>query len=68
MVSPPLYTLTMKVADVPAYAPGYKRKSTHCYRLGSDYADDVQRKLLARSDRVKSVDFHPTEPHVICGL
>jgi hypothetical protein len=27
-----------------------------------------QRKLLARSDRVKSVDFHPTEPHVICGL
>ncbi|KAJ9105862.1 hypothetical protein QFC20_004197 [Naganishia adeliensis] len=26
------------------------------------------RKLLARSDRVKSVDFHPTEPHVICGL
>lgn len=29
---------------------------------------DVTRKLLARSDRVKSVDFHPTEPHVICGL
>ncbi len=29
---------------------------------------DIQRKLLARSDRVKSVDFHPTEPHVICGL
>ncbi|KAL7424314.1 Coatomer subunit beta' [Cryptotrichosporon argae] len=27
---------------------------------------DIQ--LLARSDRVKSVDFHPTEPHVICGL
>ncbi|WVO14159.1 hypothetical protein L204_101790 [Cryptococcus depauperatus] len=29
---------------------------------------DITRKLLARSDRVKSVDFHPTEPHVICGL
>ncbi|RXK37407.1 coatomer beta' subunit [Tremella mesenterica] len=29
---------------------------------------DINRKLLARSDRVKSVDFHPTEPHVICGL
>lgn len=24
-----------------------------------------QRVLFARSDRVKSVDFHPTEPHVI---
>ena len=29
---------------------------------------DSQRKLLARSDRVKSVDLHPTEPHFICGL
>ncbi|WWD16221.1 hypothetical protein CI109_100647 [Kwoniella shandongensis] len=29
---------------------------------------DINRKLLARSDRVKSVDFHPTEPHVILGL
>lgn len=25
----------------------------------------LQRQLFARSDRVKSVDFHPTEPHVI---
>jgi WD40 repeat protein len=25
----------------------------------------LQRVLFARSDRVKSVDFHPTEPHVI---
>ncbi|CDZ98718.1 coatomer beta subunit [Phaffia rhodozyma] len=29
---------------------------------------DVNRIHYARSDRVKSVDFHPTEPHVIAGL
>ncbi|KAF8498938.1 coatomer beta [Hysterangium stoloniferum] len=29
---------------------------------------DVSRKLLARSDRVKSVDFHPTEPWLLAGL
>lgn len=28
----------------------------------------VQRKLFARSDRVKSVDFHPTEPWLLAGL
>ena len=27
-----------------------------------------QRKLFARSDRVKAVDFHPTEPWVLTGL
>ncbi|KIJ57284.1 hypothetical protein M422DRAFT_57615 [Sphaerobolus stellatus SS14] len=29
---------------------------------------DVNRKLLNRSDRVKSVDFHPTEPWLLSGL
>ncbi|KAG8828474.1 hypothetical protein FRB91_002821 [Serendipita sp. 411] len=29
---------------------------------------EVHKKLQARSDRVKSVDFHPTEPWVITGL
>ncbi|KAL7413116.1 putative ER to Golgi transport-related protein [Mrakia frigida] len=29
---------------------------------------DVKRCLYSRSDRVKSVDFHPTEPLVITGL
>jgi hypothetical protein len=29
---------------------------------------DVQRKLLARCERVKSVDFHPTEPWLLAGL
>ncbi|CDW55672.1 coatomer subunit beta' [Trichuris trichiura] len=29
---------------------------------------DVKRKLLARSDRVKSVDLHPTEPWMLCSL
>ena len=29
---------------------------------------DIQRKLFARSDRVKSVDFHPTEPWILAGL
>ncbi|KAF8583901.1 coatomer beta [Ramaria rubella] len=29
---------------------------------------DVNRKLFARSDRVKSVDFHPTEPWLLAGL
>ncbi|KIM26794.1 hypothetical protein M408DRAFT_330396 [Serendipita vermifera MAFF 305830] len=29
---------------------------------------EVNKKLFARSDRVKSVDFHPTEPWVITGL
>ncbi|KRY66567.1 Coatomer subunit beta' [Trichinella pseudospiralis] len=29
---------------------------------------DVKRKLLARSDRVKCVDLHPTEPWMLCSL
>ncbi|KIY50151.1 coatomer protein [Fistulina hepatica ATCC 64428] len=29
---------------------------------------EVNRKLLARSDRVKGVDFHPTEPWLLTGL
>ncbi|KAF8324305.1 coatomer beta [Cantharellus anzutake] len=29
---------------------------------------DINRKLFTRSDRVKSVDFHPTEPWVLAGL
>lgn len=29
---------------------------------------DITRKLFARSDRVKSVDFHPTEPWLLAGL
>jgi len=29
---------------------------------------DVKRKLLARSDRVKSTDLHPTEPWMLVSL
>jgi coatomer subunit beta' len=29
---------------------------------------DVNRKLLSRSERVKAVDFHPTEPWLLTGL
>ncbi|PWZ03410.1 hypothetical protein BCV70DRAFT_184348 [Testicularia cyperi] len=29
---------------------------------------DIQRKLFARSERVKSLDFHPTEPWLLAGL
>ncbi|XP_047544204.1 coatomer subunit beta' isoform X1 [Vanessa atalanta] len=29
---------------------------------------DIKRKLTARSDRVKCVDQHPTEPWVLCSL
>ncbi|VDO89359.1 unnamed protein product [Heligmosomoides polygyrus] len=29
---------------------------------------DVKRKLLARSDRVKCVDLHPTEPWLLAAL
>ncbi|KAH9482103.1 Coatomer subunit beta' [Psilocybe cubensis] len=29
---------------------------------------DIQKKLLSRSDRVKGVDFHPTEPWLLTGL
>ena len=29
---------------------------------------DVKRKLLARSDRVKSIDLHPTEPWTLVSL
>ncbi|PWN35624.1 putative SEC27-coatomer complex beta subunit [Meira miltonrushii] len=29
---------------------------------------DITRKLFARSDRVKAVDFHPTEPWLLAGL
>eukprot|EP01137_Pigoraptor_chileana_P025406 Opistho-2@94866 len=29
---------------------------------------DIKRKLLARSDRVKSVDLHPTEPWMLVSL
>ena len=36
----------------------------YLYSLNS-YA---QRKLFSRSDRVKSVDFHPTEPWLLAGL
>ena len=29
---------------------------------------DIKRKLTARSDRVKCVDLHPTEPWVLASL
>eukprot|EP00123_Amoebidium_parasiticum_P009176 comp19305_c0_seq1/m.22166 comp19305_c0_seq1/g.22166 ORF comp19305_c0_seq1/g.22166 comp19305_c0_seq1/m.22166 type:complete len:898 (-) comp19305_c0_seq1:632-3325(-) len=29
---------------------------------------DIKRKLSARSDRVKGVDLHPTEPWMLCSL
>ncbi|KAF3921699.1 Xenin [Orbilia brochopaga] len=29
---------------------------------------DVKRLLFARSDRVKGIDFHPTEPWILCSL
>ena len=29
---------------------------------------DIKRKLTARSDRVKCVDQHPTEPWLLCAL
>ncbi|XP_050309549.1 coatomer subunit beta' [Anthonomus grandis grandis] len=29
---------------------------------------DIKRKLTARSDRVKAVDLHPTEPWMLCAL
>ncbi|KAG8039808.1 hypothetical protein G9C98_000537 [Cotesia typhae] len=29
---------------------------------------DIKRKLTARSDRVKSVDLHPSEPWMLCSL
>ncbi|PKI85599.1 Coatomer subunit beta' [Malassezia vespertilionis] len=29
---------------------------------------DIQRKFFTRSERVKSVDFHPTEPWLLAGL
>jgi coatomer subunit beta' len=29
---------------------------------------DIQRKLFAKSERVKSLDFHPTEPWLLAGL
>lgn len=29
---------------------------------------DIKRKLTARSDRVKSVDLHPTEQWMLCSL
>lgn len=29
---------------------------------------DIQRKFFSRSERVKSVDFHPTEPWLLAGM
>ena len=29
---------------------------------------DIRRELTARSDRIKSVDLHPTEPWLLCSL
>lgn len=29
---------------------------------------DIRRELTARSERVKSVDLHPTEPWLLCSL
>jgi coatomer subunit beta' len=29
---------------------------------------EIKRKLCGRSDRVKSVDFHPTEPWILSSI
>lgn len=29
---------------------------------------DIKKVLTTRSDRVKALDFHPTEPYVLAGL
>ena len=29
---------------------------------------DIRRELTARSDRIKSVDLHPSEPWLLCSL
>lgn len=29
---------------------------------------DIKRRLTSRSDRVKCVDLHPTEPWMLCAL
>lgn len=46
------------------------------YYRGSDVADEarvanvwcMQRQLFARSERVKGIDFHPTEPWILTTL
>ncbi|AWO99278.1 putative coatomer subunit beta' [Scophthalmus maximus] len=40
----------------------YFEESSHPLRL------DIKRRLTARSDRVKSVDLHPTEPWMVISL
>lgn len=46
-------------------ASGHQRKSLPC---SLEYSQVLQRRLFARSERVKGVDFHPTEPWLLTGL
>lgn len=41
-----------------AMADGSKTNSVH----------NIQRQLFARSERVKGIDFHPTEPWILTTL
>lgn len=44
---------------------GATAKRTQCYmRMPANLHIDAQRQLFARSQRVKGIDFHPTEPWV----
>lgn len=64
-------------------ADAWGRNQQHLYRAGTHVADDdddgrlinrranvcvVQRQLFARSERVKGIDFHPTEPWILTTL
>ncbi|KAG0379905.1 hypothetical protein BGX24_011069 [Mortierella sp. AD032] len=44
------------------HQPSLKPLAQHVMKL------EIKKKLLARSERVKSMDFHPTEPWVLASL
>lgn len=56
--------LTCRRRDVVGRECEYQNKS----HLGRVPTHLLQRKLFSRSDRVKGVDFHPTEPWLLTGL
>ena len=61
-------TLSLSIGNADRYQ-GKREETIYNIRPTTHVILNVmQRKLLSRSDRVKSVDLHPTEPWVLASL
>lgn len=56
------------IGNADRYQGKKKRRYTAIDKRLNIILSMIQRKLLSRSDRVKSVDLHPTEPWVLASL